>query len=97
MRLRTLGFGCALVALAACGTPHAEQYDFLRESLEPTRTGLTANDKVVAEADCRAAARRYGATIIFGNFGGRETRAVFLKCMGERGWRYVEPKQKAGS
>ena len=79
-----------IAAVAGCGTPHAEQYDFLREYLEPTREGLTDHDKVVAEAECRAAARRYGATVIFGNFGGRETRAMFLKCMEERGWRYVE-------
>ena len=88
----------AVAALAGCGsTPHADDYDYLREYLEPTREGLTATDKVVAEADCRAAARRHGASIMFGNFGGSETRAVFLKCMEERGWRMSDPPKKVGS
>ena len=39
----------------------------------------------------------YGDVYFSAEDGLEETRAVFLKCMGERGWRYVEPKQKAGS
>ena len=79
----------AILALSACGTERFDWLDYVREAMVPARDGLTPYDKAVAELDCRAAARRHEATIIFGNFMGRETRAVFISCMEERGWRYA--------
>ncbi|WP_417453886.1 hypothetical protein [Kiloniella sp.] len=73
------------IFLAGCQAT-VGNYDYLERNLIPKAGQNVDMDRQVAAAECKAKARKYGKSIIFGNIGGSATNTVFLNCLEDRGW-----------
>lgn len=91
--MKKLVYAVALLALAGCAPPRPVYDIRVWDQTKMKEVELSPRQLILAELECKELTRRHVAQIALGNWGGAEEQRVFVHCMEDRGYKFVNSEE----